>query len=123
MYISATTTLVGWEEAAADALFTLASDWSETTAKSELNSNTGLEEHVPAVSICQECGASPWSSWARGTEQEDGIKLKAVELDTTHTYNLTRPKALLHVIPCVSSDKNSVKKGAAASNTAALVAL
>ena len=41
MYISAITTLVGREEAEADALFTLASDWSDTTAKSELVSNRG----------------------------------------------------------------------------------
>ena len=89
MYISATTTLVGREEAEADALLTLASDWSDSTAKSELVSNRGLEEHAPAASICRECGANPWSSWARGTEQEEGIKEKTAEYDT-HRHERTR---------------------------------
>ena len=91
LYISATTTLVGREEAEADALLTLASDWSDSTAKSELVSNRGLEEHAPAASICRECGANPWSSWARGTEHEEEFKEKTAEHDTTHTSAHVQP--------------------------------
>jgi len=126
MYISATTTLVGREEADADALFTLASDWSDSTAKSELVSNRGLKSTHLLRPYVQ--NAEP----IRGVHGLGALNtrrsLRRKQRNTTrhtraHTYNLTRPKALLHVVPCVSSDENSVKKGAAASTAAAFVAL
>ena len=51
VYISAITTLVGWEEAEADALFTLASDWRETAAKSKPVSNSGREHGVTTCCV------------------------------------------------------------------------
>jgi hypothetical protein len=126
MYISATTTLVGGEDAEVDALFTLASDWSDTTATSELIGNRGLKnthlmrpyvENAEPIRGIHGLGALNARSRLRRKQRNTTRHTRA------HTYNLPRPKTLLHVVPCVSSDENSVKKGAAASTAAAFVAL
>jgi len=43
----------------------------------------------------------------------------AIVCACNNAYNLTGPKALLHIIPCVTSDKNGVKKRTAAAATVA----